>query len=98
MPLESLDAPRRDATVMLIYGAHLLRNGTGAHTSRTNDGPGLGLTHLATNGAGTIHDWEICPLVRFDGKRRDGAGRGKFGTWNETATNIHFALMAGRAR
>ena len=48
-------ARKRGATVMLIYGAHLLRNGAARILDRMmQDG---WLTHLATNGAGTIHDW-----------------------------------------
>src|SRR4051794_27254018 len=49
-------ARQRGATVMLIYGAHLLRNGAARILERMM-GQGW-LTHLATNGAGTIHDWE----------------------------------------
>src|SRR5208283_2884233 len=49
-------ARRRGAGVLLIYGAHLLRNGAALLLERLMaDG---WLTHLATNGAGTIHDWE----------------------------------------
>ena len=43
-------------SVMLIYGAHLLRNGAALLLDELM-GAGY-LTHLATNGAGTIHDWE----------------------------------------
>ncbi|MFN9971079.1 MAG: hypothetical protein ACK58T_14425, partial [Phycisphaerae bacterium] len=46
----------RGASVMLIYGAHLLRNGAAAILDRMMEKGWL--THLATNGAGTIHDWE----------------------------------------
>ena len=54
--------PRRasGAAVMLIYGAHLLRNGAAKVLERMMAGGWL--THLATNGAGTIHDWEYAWL------------------------------------
>jgi len=49
-------ARERGASVMLIYGAHLLRNGAALILDRMMENGWL--THLATNGAGTIHDWE----------------------------------------
>src|SRR5438874_1488566 len=42
----------RGASVMLIYGAHLLRNGTALILDRLMEQGWI--THLATNGAGTI--------------------------------------------
>lgn len=49
-------ARTRDASVILMYGAHLLRNGAAPLiTALMEQG---WITHLATNGAGTIHDWE----------------------------------------
>src|SRR5947207_2676214 len=57
-----LDARRRGAGVILIYGAHLLRNGTARILGRMLQRGWI--THLATNGAGTIHDWEYSWLGR----------------------------------
>src|ERR1043165_4359494 len=48
------------AAVMLVYGAHLLRNGTALILDQMMARGWL--THLATNGAGTIHDWEYAWL------------------------------------
>ena len=55
-PLGARPARERDAAVMLIYGAHLLRNGSARIIERLLAQGWI--THLATNGAGTIHDWE----------------------------------------
>ena len=77
---------------MLIYGAHLLRNGA-ARIVDALMAQGW-LTHLATNGAGTIHDWEYAWLGRSTESVRDGVARGCFGTWDETGRNIHVALLA----
>ena len=86
-------ARRRGAAVMLIYGAHLLRNGAARIVERLMAAGWL--THLATNGAGTIHDWEYAWFgASTESVERNVAG-GTFGTWHETATNIHLALMAG---
>jgi hypothetical protein len=84
---------RRGASVMLIYGAHLLRNGTACILERLMAGGWI--THLATNGAGTIHDWEYAWLGRSTESVRENVANGTFGTWDETARNIHMALMAG---
>lgn len=47
-------ARARGASVMLIYGAHLVRNGSAAIIGRLMERGWL--THVATNGAGAIHD------------------------------------------
>ena len=87
------NARRRGATVLLIYGAHLLRNGAATILERMMAEGWL--THLATNGAGSIHDWEYAWLGASTEGVAENVARGTFGTWHETATNIHLALMAG---
>jgi hypothetical protein len=80
-------------SVMLIYGAHLLRNGAALVLDELmREGY---LTHLATNGAGTIHDWEYAWFGASTESVEMNVAEGKFGTWHETALNIHVALMAG---
>lgn len=86
-------ARERGASVMLIYGAHLLRNGSALILERMMAGGWV--THMATNGAGTIHDWEYAWLGASTESVERGVAEGNFGTWDETATNIHMALMAG---
>jgi hypothetical protein len=88
-----LAARNRDATVMLIYGAHLLRNGAALILERMMAAGWL--THLATNGAGTIHDWEYAWFGASTESVEMNVASGTFGTWHETATNIHLAIMAG---
>jgi len=89
-------ARQRDASVMLIYGAHLVKNGLALIVNRLiADG---WITHLATNGAGTIHDWEFAFLGRSEESVRENVATGTFGTWDETGRNIHLALLAGALR
>ena len=89
-------ARERGATVMLIYGAHLLRNGAAL---LLNEMMANGwVTHLATNGAGTIHDWEFAYLGRSSESVLENVATGTFGTWDETARSIHLALYAGSIR
>ncbi len=87
------DARKRNAGVMLIYGAHLLRNGAVRLLERMMAKDWL--THLATNGAGSIHDWEYAWFGASTESVRMNVARGQFGTWDETAKNIHLAIMAG---
>ncbi len=86
-------ARRRGASVMLIYGAHLVRNGAAAILGRMMEAGWL--THVATNGAGTIHDWEYAWCGSSTESVEMGVAGGSFGTWHETATYIHMAVMAG---
>jgi hypothetical protein len=89
-------ARRRDASVILMYGAHLIKNGA---MRLVNDLVEHGwVTHLATNGAGTIHDWELSFLGRTEESVRNHVAAGCFGTWDETGRSIHLALLAGALR
>jgi hypothetical protein len=83
----------RNASVILMYGAHLIKNGAMRIVNRMIEGGWV--THLATNGAGTIHDWELAFLGRTEESVRKNVANGTFGTWNETGRNIHLALLAG---
>ncbi|HVJ83399.1 MAG TPA: hypothetical protein VNC50_20205, partial [Planctomycetia bacterium] len=90
---EVRSARERGAAVMLIYGAHLLRNGAALVLDRMM-AEGF-ITHVATNGAGTIHDWEYAWFGASTESVEMGVAGGHFGAWHETATTIHLALMTG---
>ena len=79
--------------MILIYGAHLLRNGAARILERMMAGGWL--THLATNGAGSIHDWEYAWLGASTEGVEANVADGTFGAWDETSETIHLALMAG---
>jgi hypothetical protein len=86
-------ARERNASAMLIYGAHLLRNGAVRILERLlADG---WLTHLATNGAGSIHDWEYAWFGASTESVEMNVAQGSFGAWHETAWHLHVALLAG---
>jgi hypothetical protein len=89
-------ARRRDASVILMYGAHLIKNGAMAIVNRLIETGWV--THLATNGAGTIHDWELSFLGRTEESVRKNVATGTFGTWDETGRYLHLALLAGALR
>jgi hypothetical protein len=86
-------ARQKGRSVILIYGAHLLRNGAARILDSLMEHGWI--THFATNGAGTIHDWEYSWFGASTESVQKNVAAGTFGAWNETATNIHLALMAG---
>lgn len=86
-------AREHNAGVMMIFGAHLLRNGAARILDRMMERGWI--THLATNGAATIHDWEYAWLGASTESVRENVANGTFGAWDETSTAIHLALMTG---
>lgn len=80
-------------SVMLTYGAHTIKNGLGPVLRRlVQDG---WVTHLATNGAGIIHDWEFA----YQGQSCEDVAamvrEGRFGNWEETGFYINLAIVVG---
>ena len=91
-----LTARQRDASVMFLYGAHLVKNGGAAIVERLMARGWI--THLATNGAGSIHDWEFAFQNWSTESVEQNVATGTFGTWDETGRTIHLALLAGALR
>ena len=53
------------------------------------------VTHLATNGAGIIHDWEIAFQGETSEDVRANVERGQFGIWEEPGFYINLAIIVG---
>ena len=88
-----VQARRQGSAAILAYGAHLVKNGLGALVTRLMEAGWL--THLATNGAGTIHDWEYAFQGRSEEDVQANVAAGCFGTWDETSRHIHLAVLVG---
>jgi hypothetical protein len=88
-----IKAREKGASVMLIYGAHLLRNGAATILDRLMADDWI--THLATNGAGTIHDFEYAFLGASTESVKENVANGTFGAWDETGRAIILALLSG---
>ena len=86
-------ARENGASVMYIYGAHLIKNG--AHLLMEKLMADGWITHLATNGAGVIHDWEWAHHGRSTECVRANVATGTFGAWEETGRCLHLAVLAG---
>jgi len=56
------------------------------------------VTHLATNGAGIIHDWEFTYLGESGEDVQRYASQGQFGNWQETGFFLNLAINIGAWR
>ena len=76
------DARERGSARILMMGAHVLRAGVNRHLIDLMERGYI--SHLATNGAGAIHDFELARI----GATTESVARyirtGEFGLWRET--------------
>jgi hypothetical protein len=79
--------------VVLTFGAHTIKNGLAPVLIRLMEEGWV--THLATNGAGIIHDWEFAFQGASSEDVKGNVARGEFGIWQETGFNINLALVVG---
>jgi len=80
-------------SVILAFGAHTIKNGMAPTLiALIKDG---WVTHLATNGAGIIHDWEFAYQGKSSEDVRENVKHGQFGIWEETDFYINLALIVG---
>lgn len=71
-----------DATVLMMYGAHVIRTGNSVFMIELMK-RGL-VTHFATNGAGSIHDFELAMIGHTCESVAKYISEGQFGLWRET--------------
>lgn len=90
---EILEAREKGASVMCAFGAHTIKNGLGRVLSALIRHGWV--THLATNGAGVIHDWEFAFQGESSEDVRENVRHGEFGTWDETGLYINLAIAVG---
>ena len=88
-----LAAREKRAAVMLMYGAHVIRAGCGPHMIEMMKRGQL--THLATNGAGSIHDFELSLIGKTCESVARYVSEGQFGLWRETG-KINDIIAEGR--
>lgn len=81
------------ASVMLTFGAHTIKNGMALVLIRLMEEGWV--THLATNGAGIIHDWEFAFQGQSCEDVQANVRLGQFGNWEETGRFINLALNIG---
>lgn len=89
-------ARKRNASVMIAFGAHLVKNGAGPILIKLMENGWI--THLATQGAGSIHDWEFAYHGRSEEDVRANVADGSFGTWDETGKYTNLAVQVGAVK
>jgi hypothetical protein len=88
-----IDARKEKRSVMLAFGAHTIKNGLGpVLIELIRKG---WVTHLATNGAGIIHDWEFAYQGKSGENVRENVKNGQFGIWEETGFFLNLAFVVG---
>lgn len=87
------DARAAGKSRMLVFGAHAIKNGLAPVMIALIERGWI--THLATNGAGVIHDWEFAFQGHSSEHVADNVREGKFGAWDETGRYINLAIALG---
>lgn len=89
-------ARKANKSRMIAFGAHAIKNGLApVFIKLIEDG---WVTHLATNGAGIIHDWEFAFQGHSSEDVRGNVARGEFGIWQETGFYLNLAIIVGAYR
>jgi hypothetical protein len=81
------------SSVVCAFGAHAVKNGLGPVLAALMSQGWF--THLATNGAGIIHDWEIAFQGGTSEDVRENVAKGEFGIWEETGRYVNLAILVG---
>jgi hypothetical protein len=89
-----LAAREKNAAVIMMMGAHVIRAGTGPYLLRLME-RGL-VTHFALNGAGAIHDFEFAEIGATTESVAKYISQGQFGLWTEDG-RFNDAVNAGAA-
>ena len=81
------------AARIMAFGAHTIKNGLAPLLIELIEGGWL--THLATNGAGIIHDWEFAYQGHSSEHVGENVANGTFGLWEETGYYLNLAINVG---
>ena len=85
-----------DRPVIFSMGAHVIKNGLSRYLIALMQ-KGF-VTHVSTNGAGSIHDFELCWLGGTSEDVPTAIEDGSFGMWEETCTWMNEAICEGASK
>jgi len=88
-----LKAKEKNSSIMLTFGAHTIKNCMAPTLIELMKAGWV--SHLATNGAGIIHDWEIAFQGKTSEDVRANVDCGQFGIWEEPGFYINLAIVVG---
>jgi len=86
-------AKENNRSRMLVFGAHAIKNGLAPVIMYLIEHGWV--THIATNGAGIIHDWEFSYQGHSSEDVRTNVSRGEFGIWEETGFYLNLSIVVG---
>lgn len=89
------EARENGRPVILFYGAHVIKCGLSRYLIDLIQ-RGM-ITHLASNGAGSIHDFELCYLGGTSEYVPTAIEDGSFGMWEQTGAWMNEAIKEGAA-
>jgi len=90
---EIISSRKNNKPVIIAFGAHLIKSGLSRVLIELINHDYV--THLATNGAGSIHDWEFAFQGSSTESVRKYVHQGQFGIWEETGKYINLAIIKG---
>ena len=90
------EAKRENKTVTCFIGAHVIKCGLSRYLIRLIENGYI--THLASNGAGSIHDFELAYLGGTSEHVPTAIEDGSFGMWEETGRWMNEAIKIGAER
>jgi len=79
--------------IIFSFGAHVIKNGLSRYLLALMKAGFI--THLASNGAGSIHDFELCWLGGTSEDVPTAIEDGSFGMWDETCTWMNEGISQG---
>lgn len=91
-----VEARKNKRPVIAFYGAHVIKCGLSRYLIDMMR-RGL-LTHIASNGAGSIHDFELAYLGGTSEHVPTAIEDGSFGMWEETGAWMNEAIRLGSAK
>jgi hypothetical protein len=91
-----VEARLNGRSVVWFMGAHVIKSGLSRYIIQLME-KGI-LTHIASNGAGSIHDFELAYLGGTSEHVPTAIEDGSFGMWEETGAWMNEAIRVGFAR
>ena len=86
-------AKENNKPIIIAFGAHLIKNGLSLILIELMK-KGY-ISHLLTNGASSIHDWELAYQGETEEDVKDYIKQGQFGIWHETGYYINESIKQG---
>jgi deoxyhypusine synthase len=90
-----VEARSNERPVVAFMGAHVIKSGLSRYIIKMME-EGI-ITHIASNGAGSIHDFELAYLGGTSEHVPTAIEDGSFGMWEETGAWMNEAIRQGYA-